>query len=125
MSRSDVARAFIAAFNERNLDAFVATLHPGVEIHGMRGLRRGRAEAREWATRPPGGVQQRILVEDMREAGDFVVALIVREWWWAEGEEREGLAGRDEMAWLFRFEDGLVREWRPFDDRALVWNALV
>lgn len=119
MGKVELARKFIDAFNGRDLDAFVETLHPEVEIHGMRGTRRGRTEAREWATRPPGGVQQTIVVEDMRETEDRVLALIVREWRWDESEPGGGeLAGTDVMAWLFTFEDGLVREWRPFDNRS-------
>jgi ketosteroid isomerase-like protein len=119
VGKLELARKFIDAFNGRDLDAFVETLHPDVEIHGMRGTRRGREEAREWATRPRGGVQQRIVVEEMREEGERVCALIVREWWWDEEEEvdADGPAASDEMAWLFSFEDGLIREWRPFEDR--------
>ena len=119
MGKLELARKFIDAFNGRDLDAFVETLHPDVEIHGMRGTRRGREEAREWATRPRGGVQQRIVVEEMREEGERVCALIVREWWWDEEEEvdADGPAASDEMAWLFSFEDGLIREWRHFEDR--------
>lgn len=119
MRKTDLAKRFIDAFNGRDLDAFVETLHPDVEIHGMRGTRRGRDEARQWATRAPGGVQQNIVLEELREAGDAVLALIVREWWWDEEEPGAGeMAGTDVMAWLFRFEDGLIREWRPFDNRA-------
>ena len=118
MGKLELARKFIDAFNGRDLDAFVETLHPDVEIHGMRGTRRGREEAREWATRPRGGVQQRIVVEEMREDGERVLALVVREWWWDENEPAEGLAAKDVMAWLFSFEDGLIREWRPYNDRA-------
>ena len=118
MTAAETARAFIDAFNGRDLDAFIATLHPEVEIHASRGLRKGPAEAREWATRAPGGIQQQILVEELREAGDRVLALIVREWWWDEGGESEGEpAGADEMAWLFDLRDGLISSWRSFDDR--------
>ena len=123
MSQERVRR-FVEAFNSRDLQGFVATLHPEVEIHGNRGLRRGIAEAREWATRAPGGVQQRIEIEELQEVGDLVLALIVREWWWEEGEGEDELAGRDAMAWLFRLEDGLVREWRPFEEREEALRAV-
>ena len=116
MTGSETARRFIDAFNGRDLDGFVATLHPDVEIHGNRGLRKGIAEAREWATRKPGGVQQRILLDELREAGDRVLALVVREWWWEDDEDAD-MAGEDVMAWLFELRDGLIRSWRPFDDR--------
>lgn len=112
-----MARRFIDAFNARDLNAFVATLHPEVEIHAIRGLRSGVEAAREWATRPPGGVQQRIVTADVSEHDDQVLVAIVREWWWEHEPAGEGLAGEDVMAWLFDFEDGLIRRWRAFDDR--------
>jgi hypothetical protein len=87
-----------------------------VEIHGNRGLRTGIDEAREWATRAPGGVQQRIVLEELRERADLVLALIVREWWWEDSEDAD-MAGEDVMAWLFELRDGLIGSWRPFDDR--------
>jgi len=61
-------------------------------------------------------VQQRIVVEEMRERGERVVALIVREWWWADDPEA-GEAGADTMAWLFEFRDGLIASWRSFEHR--------
>jgi limonene-1,2-epoxide hydrolase len=115
LTPAETARAFIEAFNGRDLDGFAATLHPEVEIHASRGLRTGIDQAREWATRAPGGLQQRIEVEDVREDGDRALALIVREWWWEEPDTDQ--AGADEMAWLFEFRDGLIASWRPFDDR--------
>ena len=114
----DPIREFIRAFNERDLDAFVAVLDPDVELHSMRGLRRGREAARVWATRAPGGVQQTIelqeLHEDGTEGGDGrALALIVRRWRW---EEDGSEAGADEMAWAFELRDHRVLSWRPFDD---------
>ena len=53
----------------------------------------------------------------MRESGESVLAMVVREWWWEHSDEEHEFAHRDEMAWLFRFQDGLIREWRPFEDR--------
>ncbi|HET8863739.1 MAG TPA: nuclear transport factor 2 family protein [Solirubrobacterales bacterium] len=116
----DPVREFIRAFNERDLDAFAAVLDPEVELHSMRGLRKGREAARLWATRAPGGVQQRIELEQLYEdrtesGGGSAVALIKRVWHWDE----DGLpAGEDEMAWLFELHDHRIRSWRPFEDRA-------
>jgi limonene-1,2-epoxide hydrolase len=117
---TDPVREFIRAFNERDLDAFVAVLDPEVELHASRGLRKGREAARVWATRPPGGVQQTIELEELYEdgtegGGGRAVALIKRHWHW---EEDDSLAGVDVMAWFFELRNHRIRSWRPFDHRA-------
>ena len=125
MSETETARAFIDAFNAGDLDAFAMTLHPEVELHAGRGPRVGVDLARLWAKRTPGGVQQQILLEDIREEGDRVLALIVREWWWDDEEESGAEPARVErMAWLFEFRDDLIFRWRPFDDRSEALAAL-
>jgi limonene-1,2-epoxide hydrolase len=117
---TDPVREFIRAFNERDLDAFVAVLDPEVELHASRGLRKGIEAARVWATREPGGVQQTIELEQLYEdgtegGGGRAVALIQRRWHWAEdGSE----AGVDEMAWAFELHHRKIRSWRPYEDRA-------
>jgi limonene-1,2-epoxide hydrolase len=115
----DPVREFIRAFNERDLEAFVEVLDPEVELHSMRGLRKGREAARLWATRPPGGVQQTIeleqLYEDEAAGSGTAVALVERRWRW---EEDGSEAGVDEMAWLFELRGNRVLSWRPFEDRA-------
>jgi limonene-1,2-epoxide hydrolase len=115
----DPIREFIRAFNERDLDAFVEVLDPEVELHSMKGLRKGREAARVWATRAPGGVQQTIELEHLYEdgtegGGGRAVALIRRAWHW---DEDGSAAGEDEMAWSFELHDHRVRSWRPFEDR--------
>ncbi len=111
----DPVREFIRAFNERDLDAFVAVLDPEVELHSMKGLRKGREAARLWATRAPGGVQQTIELEELYENDDRAVALIRRVWHW---DEEGSPAGEDEMAWLFELRGHRIRSWRPYEDRA-------
>lgn len=115
----DPVREFIRAFNQRDLDAFVAVLDPEVELHASRGLRKGREAARVWATREPGGVQQTIELEELYEeglegGGGRAVALIRRRWNWAEDDSE---AGVEEMAWVFELHDHKVLSWRPYDDR--------
>ncbi|MBS1679398.1 MAG: nuclear transport factor 2 family protein [Actinobacteria bacterium] len=119
-SHRDPIREFIRAFNERDLDGFVATLDPEVELHSMKGLVKGAEAAREWATRKRGGVQQTIelerLYDDATEGGDGrAVALVMRRWHW-DDEEGE-LAGEDELAWTFELRDGRIRSWRPSEAR--------
>ena len=116
---TDPVREFVRAFNERELDAFVAVLDPEVELHAMRGLRKGLEAARVWATRPPGGVQQTIELEQLYEdgtegGGGRAVALINRHWHW---EEDDSLAGVDAMAWAFELRNHRILSWRPYDDR--------
>ena len=115
---SDPVREFIRAFNERDLDGFVATLDPDVELHSMKGLVKGAEAARRWATRKRGGVQQTIELEELYEddaENGRAVALIMRRWHW-DDEDGE-LAGEDEMAWLFELRGHRIRSWRPFEDR--------
>jgi limonene-1,2-epoxide hydrolase len=116
---TDPVREFIRAFNERDLDAFVAVLDPEVELHASRGLRKGIEAARVWATRAPGGVQQTIELQQLYEdgtegGGGRAVALILRHWHW---EEDESVAGIDEMAWAFELHDRKILSWRPYEDR--------
>lgn len=121
----DPVREFIRSFNARDLDAFVEVLDPEVELHSMKGLRKGREAARLWATRQPGGVQQTVeleeLFEDETEGGrGRALALISRVWRWAEDGSH---ASTDEMAWLFELHDHRVCSWRPFEDREEAWQA--
>jgi len=121
----DPIREFIRSFNERDLDAFVAVLDPEVELHSMKGLRRGREAARMWATRQPGGVQQTIELEELYEegtesGGGTAVALIRRAWHWDEDGSH---ASTDELAWLFELHDHRVRSWRPCEDRSAALRA--
>jgi ketosteroid isomerase-like protein len=112
-----VVRTFYEAFNDEDLDGFVALLDPAVELQTARGLREGREEARAWATRNPGGgLGQRLVLEDVREddRGVHAVALIRKQWWWRETDE---IAHDDPEAALFTFDDGLISRWQPFEDR--------
>ena len=120
-AHKDPVREFIRAFNERDLDAFVAVLDPVVELHSMKGRLKGIEAARLWATRKRGGVQQTIELEQLYEGGTeggggHAVALITRRWHW-DDEEAE-FAGEDEMAWAFELHDHRIRSWRPYEDRA-------
>jgi limonene-1,2-epoxide hydrolase len=115
-SQTDPVRAFVRAFNERDLDAFVETLDPEVELHSMKGLLKGREAARLWATRKRGGVQQTIEMEELYEDVDRAVAMIMRRWHW--DDDAGEFAGEDEMAWVFDLHEGRIRSWRPFEDRA-------
>jgi ketosteroid isomerase-like protein len=110
-------RNFYEAFNAEDLDAFAATLHPEVELQTARGLREGVDEARAWATRNPGGgLEQRLVLEEVVEDdhGVHALALIRKQWWWQESDD---VAHDEPEAALFTFRDGLIARWQPFQDR--------
>ena len=113
-------RRFVDAFNARDLDAFVDTLDPEIVIHSVRGLRHGISEARAWATRPPGGVQQHVVIDELRQSDDQVLALTRRQWFWDGTEE---LASEDVMAHLFTLRGGRVVRWEPFESRTTALAA--
>jgi ketosteroid isomerase-like protein len=120
-SQTDLVRRFYEAFMAQDADAFVATLSPEVELQTARGLRIGREEARRWSTRnPDGDLEQRYVIEELREHHNHVVALIRKQWWWAESSE---LASDEPTAALFSFADGLIARWQPFEDRAAALAA--
>ena len=117
----DLVRRFYEAFNEQNLDALEATLHPGVELDTAKGPRFGRLAARQWATRNPDGeLEQRVVLEGVREHGDRAVALIRRQWRWRKGGE---VASEDELGALFEFRDGLICRLVTGEDRAAALAA--
>lgn len=115
MSAGDTVLEFIRSFNERDIEAFVGTLDPEVELHSRKGLVKGVEAARTWATRTPGGVQQTVVVTELEVVDEKVLARIRRDWHWAEDDT---FAGSDEMAWFFRVRDDLIVTWRPFADTA-------
>jgi ketosteroid isomerase-like protein len=121
-TQTELVRRFYEAFNAEDLDRFVDTLHPHVELQTARGLRIGFAEARAWATRNPSGdLRQRYVVDDLVEEGNHVVALVRKQWRWKETEE---LAEEQEMAALFTFEGGSIARWQPFTERAEALRAV-
>ena len=120
MSDADLGavREFTDAFNAQDLDRFVSVLADDVELHTMKlGLIRGPDAARAWATKLPGGVQQTLEIEDLRQNGDQVVALIRQVWRWAEEEEGGEPVEINEVAALFTVVGGKITRWEPFTDR--------
>jgi hypothetical protein len=116
VTAEDLIRRFYEAFNDEDLEALVATLHPAVELVTARGPRFGHEGARVWASREPGGeLEQRVVLEGIREHGDRAVALIRRQWWWREKDE---LADEEELGALFEFRDGLIGRVVCSEDRA-------
>jgi limonene-1,2-epoxide hydrolase len=112
----EAVRAFIDGFNDQDFDLFVSVLDPGVELHTLKlGRITGHEEARRWATKQPGGLQQHLVIDDLLQSGDQVVALLRQQWRWEDGDQ---LAEENEAAALFTLREGRIVRWRPFADRA-------
>ena len=117
----DAVRAFIDGFNEQDFDLFLSVLDPEVELHTLKlGRITGHEEARRWATKRPGGLQQQLVIEDLLRGGDQVVALLRQQWHWEDGGE---IAEENEVAALFTLGEGRIVRWRPFTDRAEALRA--
>jgi ketosteroid isomerase-like protein len=113
---AELIRRFYESFNAEDLEGLVATLHPEVELVTARGPRYGHDGARVWASRVPGGeLEQRVVLEGVREHGDRAVALIRRQWWW---REEDGLAEEEELGAVFELRDGLIARVVTGEDRA-------
>jgi ketosteroid isomerase-like protein len=115
MNGADAVREFVDAFNEEALDALVATLTEDVEIEGGKGPVKGREAAREWATRKPSGeLTQRLVLEDVTEHGEHVIATLRRQWLWREDGE---VADERRLFYIGTMRDGLIARWEPFSER--------
>jgi limonene-1,2-epoxide hydrolase len=117
----EAVRAFVDGFNDQDFDLFVSVLDPEVELHTLKlGLITGREEARRWATKRPGGLQQHLAIDELLPGGDQVLALLRQQWRWEDGGE---LAEENEVAALFTLREGRILRWRPFADRAEALRA--
>jgi limonene-1,2-epoxide hydrolase len=117
----EAVRAFIGGFNDQDFDLFLSVLDPQVELHTLKlGRITGHEEARRWATKQPGGLQQHLVIEDLLPSGDQVVALLRQQWRWEGGAE---VAEENEVAALFTLRDGRIVRWKPFADRAEALKA--
>jgi limonene-1,2-epoxide hydrolase len=117
----EAVRAFIGGFNDQDFDLFLSVLDPQVELHTLKlGRITGHEEARRWATKQPGGLQQQLVIVDLLPRGDQVVALLRQQWRWEDGGE---VAEENDAAALFTLRDGRIVRWKPFADRAEALKA--
>jgi ketosteroid isomerase-like protein len=111
MSHENVeqVRASVDGWCRGDIEAWLATAHPDVEFRpsgvylGLEPVYRGHAELREFwdVFREPWELMQIELCQ-VRELGDQVVSLCM-----FEGHAREGMTVRREVAWIWRFADGV------------------
>jgi hypothetical protein len=117
----DAVRGFVEGLNDQNFDLFLSVLDPEVELHTMKlGLITGHEAARRWAKKRPGGLQQHLVIDELRPHGDRILALMRQRWLWEDTDE---VAEDNQIAALFTVRDGRIVRWQPFADRAEALRA--
>jgi ketosteroid isomerase-like protein len=112
-ANADAARRLLAALSAQDADAFADLVDPQVEIHTQRGARVGRDEAARWARRRFTHLERRYDVDEIRESGDTVVALVRVQYVWRES----GKVGDEWLHGLaLAFRNGRLLRWRLYDD---------
>jgi ketosteroid isomerase-like protein len=112
-----VARRWVELFNGRgDVDEFVSLHAPEAELQTPGGPRlRGHDQVRAWFEAGFENVQSRIIPERFLAEGDTVVGLgRIEVRWIGSGE----IAHEGESAGAFRFRDGKIITWQPFETHA-------
>ncbi len=117
MSRSSVvlAREVLGALSEGDVPLFASLVHPEVEIVTSRGIRRGKDQAEEWAQKRYQHLERRFAIDELREEGDAILALVRTQYVWRES----GLVGDEEPTVIeLGFRDGKLVRWAFREDLA-------
>jgi ketosteroid isomerase-like protein len=109
------ARGVLEALSRGDSEGFARLVHPEVEIHTARGVRRGVGEAREWASSTYDHLERRYEIEEMHVAGEDVLVLVHVQYVWRESGE---VGDSTPVAVAMRFVGGRLRRWRVYDDPA-------
>ena len=112
---SGLARDLLDALSTGDVDGFAALLHPDVEIHTARGIRRGADAARDWAGREYDHLERRYEITEVHVAGESVLVLADVQYVWRESGE---VGDSEHVALELDFEQGRLRRWRLDDDPA-------
>jgi ketosteroid isomerase-like protein len=110
-----LARDVLEALGRGDVERFARVLHPEVEIHTARGVRRGPEAAREWASSRYEHLERRYEIEDMHVAGGDVLVDAQVQYVWRESGE---IGDSSRVAVVMRFEDGRLRRWQVYDQPA-------
>ena len=110
-----IARHVLDALGHGDVDEFARLLHPEVEIHTARGMRRGAKQARDWASRTYEHLERRYEIEEMHVAGESVLVLAQVQYVWRESGE---VGNSAPVAVELDFEQGKLRRWKLHDDQA-------
>ena len=107
-----VIRRALEALGREDTDAFVALVHPEVEIETARGVGRGRDGAIKWASKRYDHLIRRWEVDEIRELGDELLMVGRVQYVWRESGE---LGDEDAAAIGFELDDGLIRALRLYE----------
>lgn len=107
------AREVLEALSRGDSEGFARRVHPEVEIHTARGVRRGADEARDWASSTYDHLERRYEIEEMHVAGEDVLVLAQVQYVWRESGE---VGDSTPVAVAMRFVGGKLRSWRVYDD---------
>ena len=107
---ADTVYRLLRALRRRDTDAVAAQLHPDVEAHGARGIKRGVEEVVAWAKpSTEGALVSSVEVDQILDVAEEWVAVAARRrWTWAETGE---LAEEEPFGVLFRVHDRKVIDW--------------
>lgn len=107
---ADTVYRLLRALRRRDTDAVAGQLHPDVEAHGARGIKRGVEEVVAWAKpSTEGALVSSVEVDQILDvADDWVAVAARRRWTWAETGE---LAEEEPFGVLFRVQDSKVIDW--------------
>jgi len=107
MEREALLRATYAAFNARDIDAVLATMHPEVDWpNAWEGGRvHGHGEVRDYWTRQWAEIDPRVSPVGFEERGDGRIAVTVQQ---VVHDHEGGLLAENEVAHVYSFRDGLI-----------------
>lgn len=112
--RARLATEALDALGRRDAEAFGALLHPEVEIHTARGVKRGHEAAIEWAGKGYDQLDRRYAVDELHagESG-WLLAVARVQYVWRDGGE---VADESPIAIGFSFRDGVIAELRLIEE---------
>ena len=108
-SSAELARRVLDSLSRGDVEGFAALVHPEIEIRTARGIRTGAEQAEEWARKRYEHLERRYSIEQLREEGDHVLALVRTQYVWSES----GLVGDESPTAIeLAFEEGKLIRWR-------------
>ena len=107
-SSAALARELLDALSRGDVQAFTDLVHPDIEIRTARGVRRGAAEAEDWARKRYEHLERHYAIDRLDVAGDEVLASVRTQYVWRES----GLVGDEEPTVIeLAFRDGKLIRW--------------